>query len=181
MALGRVARGDQHALAAVYDATSAAVYGLALRILRDSGAAEDVTLEVYTQAFRQAATYDPERGSPLAWLLTVARSRAIDRLRADTRTRQRQAPLESVETMPAGTPDPEASSLVTEEQRAIREALASLTGDQRRVIELAYYGGLTHTEIAARLRQPLGTVKTRIRTGMLVLRAHLRPFMGDAT
>jgi RNA polymerase sigma-70 factor (ECF subfamily) len=178
--IGRVARGDQGALAALYDETSSMVHGLALRILRDESAAEDVTVDVYMQVFRQASSYDAQRGSPLAWLLTLARSRAIDRFRAEAQRRLRETPLETVEVAVATTNDPAESALAGESRRAVREALAALAPEQRRAIELAYYTGMSHTEIAEALRQPLGTIKTRIRTGMLALRDRLRSFHAEA-
>lgn len=178
--IGRVARGDQAALATLYDETSSVVHGLAVKILRDESAAEDVTLDVYMQAFRQASSYDPERGSPLAWLLTLARSRAIDRFRADAPRRMRERPLDTVETAPATTADPAESTLAGESRRAVRTALAALAPEQRRAIELAYYTGMSQSEIAEALGQPLGTIKTRIRTGMLALRDGLRSFHAEA-
>jgi len=176
----RMARGDQAALTALYDETCSMVYGLAVRILRDESVAEDVTIDVYMQAFRQAPSYDAGRGSPLAWLLTLARSRAIDRLRADAKWRSSKAPLDTVESVPTTLADPEESTLTSESQRVVRGALAVLTPQQRRAIELAYFDGMSQSEIAEVLGQPLGTVKTRIRTGMLALRDALRPFHAEA-
>jgi RNA polymerase sigma-70 factor (ECF subfamily) len=172
-----IAQGDLQALAALYDATSALVYSLALRILRESAAAEDVVIEVYMQVQRLASTYQQDRGTPSSWLLTLARSRAIDRLRVESLRQQREAPLEKAAALPSLTPDPEVSTTATELQRAVQTALLALSPEQRQVIEIAYYSGLSHSEIAARLRQPLGTVKTRLRTGMSVLRDLLRPFL----
>lgn len=174
--IGRMARGDQAALAVLYDDTSAMVHGLAIKILRDESAAEDVTIDVYWQAFRQASSYDPGRGSPLAWLLTLTRGRAIDRFRSDAPRRLREAPLETIEAMPTTAADPAESTLAGESRRVVLAALNALTPDQRQVIELAYYTGMSHSEIAVALGQPLGTIKTRIRTGMLALRDGLRPF-----
>ena len=180
MLIARMAGGDQAALSALYDDTSAMVHGLAVKILRDESAAEDVTIDVYMQAFRQASSYDPGRGSPLAWLLTLTRSRAIDRFRSDAPRRLREAPLETIEATPAPAADPAESALAGESRRVVLAALAALTPDQRQVIELAYYTGMSHSEIAAALGQPLGTIKTRIRTGMLALRDGLRPFHSGA-
>lgn len=177
--LGGVARGDQSALAHLYEQTSSLVYGLASRILGDPFAAEDVTIEVYTQIFRRASTYDRGRGTPLAWLLMLARSRAIDRLRADAQRRQREQPLEMAAEARSPAADPEEVSAAAEMRRLVRAALAALTLEQRQVIEIAYYSGLSHSEIAARVGQPLGTVKTRIRTGMILLRDHLRPLLAE--
>ena len=172
--IGRIAQGDQAALATLYDSTSSTVYGLAVKILRDESAAEEVTIEVYMQVFRQAWTYKAERGSPLAWLVTLTRSRAIDRLRSERRRRLREDPIETIEAMPATSIDPVDSVLADESQRAVRLAVGALSPEQRRVIELAYYTGMSHREIAEALGQPLGTIKARIRAAMLALRDGLR-------
>jgi RNA polymerase sigma-70 factor (ECF subfamily) len=171
----RVAQEDQAALSALYDATSRLVYGLALRILGNTATAEEVTIEVYTQVWRQATVYNPERGAPSTWLLTLTRSRAIDRLRADGQKRWQEEPSEGVATVPTTTPNPEEESVVAEQRRLVQVALANLGPGQREAIELAYFSGLSHNEIAARLGQPLGTVKTRIRLGIMKLRELLRP------
>jgi RNA polymerase sigma-70 factor, ECF subfamily len=172
--VARAAEGDQMALAALYDETSALVYGLALRILRDQQAAEDVTINVYTQVYQQVSSYDANRGTPSAWLLTLTRSRAIDRLRQEAQRRAREEPFEAITRIPSVTAGPEEYSATTEIRRLVQRALAMLTPEQRQVIDLAYYSGLSHTEIAAELGQPLGTVKTRIRTSMMLLREYLR-------
>lgn len=172
------AGGSHAALAALYDASSPLVYGLALRILGERAAADDVTIEVFTQAYRQAGTYDPLRGRPLAWLLTITRSRALDRLRAEARRRRAEAPIEHAAHVPSDE-DPIDVTVAGERRREVQTALDALTPDQRQAIELAYYGGLTHTEIAARLRLPLGTVKTRIRAAMTLLRARLHPALAE--
>ncbi len=176
----RMAHGDQEALAALYDTTSPMVHGLAVKILRDEPAAEDVTIDVYLQAFRRASSYDPARGRPMAWLLTIARSRATDLLRADAQRRLRELPLETIERAQATAADPAESTLAGESRRAVHAALATLTPEQRRVIELAYYTGMSHSEIAKALGEPLGTIKTRIRRGMLALRSELRPLLSEA-
>jgi RNA polymerase sigma-70 factor (ECF subfamily) len=153
------------------------VHGLALRIVRDPGTAEEVVIDVYAQAFRQADSYDPLRGNPWAWLLTMARTRAIDRVRAERNRGRHQGPLDPGVELPSFDPDPEAVSRATERSRLVHAALAKLSQDQRQVIEIAYFSGLTHSEIAARLGQPIGTVKTRIRTGMMRLREALAPLL----
>lgn len=167
--LQRTAAGDQLALAELYDATSTAVFGLALRILGEKAAAEDATVEVYAQVWAQAKVYDSQRGTPLAWLLTLTRSRALDLLRVRNRS-QVAEPLETAGNVQATTPNPEEISVVAERHRLVRNALGRLSEEQRQAIELAYFSGLSHTEIANRLGQPLGTVKTRIRLGMIRLR-----------
>jgi len=178
--LARAVQGDQTALAELYDETSALVYGLAFRILGDRDAAEDVTIEVYAQVHRQASHYDASRGTPSAWLLTLTRSRAIDRLRAETLRRAREESLDDAAPLAALIADPEKCSATAELRRMVRSALATLTPEQREVIETAYFAGLSHREIAAKSGQPLGTVKTRIRTGMLLLRERLRPLLAEA-
>jgi len=172
--LQRIATGDHHAVAELYDATSSVVFGLGLRILQARDAAEDVVVEVYSQVWRQAALYDTQRGTPMAWLLTMTRSRALDVLRSRSRARAEE-PIEAVGELPAATPNPEEQSMAFERHRLVKQALAKLTADQRQVIELAYFSGLSHTEIAVRLGQPVGTVKTRVRLGMLRLRELLAP------
>ena len=157
--------GDAAALGEFYDRFAGLVNGLALRILRNTTEAEDVVQEVFIQVWRQAERFDPSRGSPEAWLCTIARTRALDRLRRRTARRE-----EASDAAPGVSAVPR-----TEEALAVRKALEGLSADQRHALELAYYEGLTHTEIAARLGEPLGTVKTRIRTAMIRLRDVLGP------
>ena len=178
--IGRMAAGDQSAMTELYDGTSRLVFGLVLRILTDRATAEEVLLDVYTQVWRQAALYDRKRGAPLAWLMTIARSRSIDRLRSGRQEQQSKEPLEAVGELTARTQNPEEATATSERQRLVRSALATLSPEQREVIELAYYSGLSHSEIAAKLDQPLGTVKTRTRLGMIKLREVLRPLEGQA-
>ena len=172
--ISKAAAGDQHAVSELYDATSRMVYGLVLRILNDEAVAEEVLLDVYMQVWRQASAYDARRGAPLAWLATIARSRAIDRLRAGRQHWQRTSSLETVSQQSTGESLEEAA-YVTELRGIVREALGALSAEQREALELAYYGGMSHSEIAERLGQPLGTVKTRIRLGMIKLRELLKP------
>jgi len=169
--LRRIASGDQAAAGELYDRHSRALYSLILRIVADETEAEDVLQEVFAQAFRQASRYDATRGVVAAWLLMMARSRAIDRIRAKrTRFEGRTGEVERIDQMPDTQPDA-ASMMLTEEQtRSVQRALGELPLMQRMAIELAYYEGLSHSEIAERLEQPLGTVKTRIRLGLLKLR-----------
>lgn len=168
--IARCARGDQAALACLYDATAAQVHGLALRIVGDRDTAEEITGDVFLQAWRSAASYDPGRGSPVAWLLTIARSRAIDRLRATAGDRRQLAPFELGLKAAASEPGPEEASSLVQRSRFVRSALERLSREQREAIELAFFAGLSHNEIADTLGAPLGTVKTRIRLGMGRLR-----------
>jgi RNA polymerase sigma-70 factor (ECF subfamily) len=169
-ALARMARGEGDAVAELYDRHARPIYSLALRILGDATEAEDIVQEVFSQAWKQAARYSASRGAVGAWLLTLARSRAIDRLRAK-RARPGDVSDERVagQLVDAG---PTADSLVlsSEQVARVRAALDELPLLQRAAVELAYYEGLTHAEIADRLEQPLGTVKTRIRLAMMKLR-----------
>jgi RNA polymerase sigma-70 factor (ECF subfamily) len=162
--VARLARGEAAALGEFFDRYSSLAYGLAVRILRDPTEAEDVVQEVFVQAWRQAGRYDPGRGTPAAWVCTMARTRALDQVRR--RTARREESAETGPQLAAPMPD-------SEEAMAVRNALAALSDDQRRALELAYYEGLTQSEIARRLDQPLGTVKTRIRTAMIRLRETL--------
>ena len=174
-----VATGDQSALATLYDATNRLIYSLILRVLDDVSSAEEVLVDVYTQVWRQAASYDANRGAPLAWMATIARSRAIDRLRSGWQDQRRKEPLDVLGDAPANAASPEETTAASERQRFVREALNLLTPEQREVIELAYYSGLSHSEIAEKLKQPLGTVETRTRLGMMKLREALTPLLGD--
>ncbi len=164
----RVAQGDRSAFVALYDRYSSRVYALSLRILGDGGPAEEVTQETFLKLWSRARTYSPGRGSLLAWLLTITRRTALDRVRLEGR-RPVQVGIPSGED---GEPDLLDPASVTDEARwrTLRFALADLPAEQRRVIELAFYNGLSHSEIAAELGQPLGTVKTRLRLGMERLR-----------
>jgi RNA polymerase sigma-70 factor (ECF subfamily) len=175
-----VATGDQSALAMLYDTTNRLIYSLILRVLGDVSSAEEVLVDVYTQVWRQAASYDANRGAPLAWMATIARSRAIDRLRSGWQDQRRKEPLDVLGDAPANAASPEETTAAAERQRFVREALNLLTPEQREVIELAYYSGLSHSEIAEKLKQPLGTVKTRTRLGMMKLREALAPLLGES-
>jgi len=171
--LQRVATGDAGGLGALYDRHGRAVYSLALRILGDQGDAEEVAQDVFAQAWRRAGQYDQARGTVAAWLLVMARTRAIDRFRA-RRVRpegrvQDDADL-TLQQLPATGPDAASELLAAERGQRVRRALEDLPFLQRVAIELAYFEGLSQREIAERLEQPLGTVKTRMRLGLLKLR-----------
>jgi RNA polymerase sigma-70 factor (ECF subfamily) len=174
----RLVTGDRKAFTALYDTTSGLVYGVALRILRDPTAAEEVAIEVYMQVHQQAVRYDDRRGTPSAWLRILTRSRAIDRRRQDALRRQREV-SPAVVVPSSFAPGPEANSTALEQRRVLQKALTTLSLHQRQVIHMAYFEGLSHSEIAARLGQPLGTVKTRVRTGLRCLRNALHREHGD--
>jgi RNA polymerase sigma-70 factor (ECF subfamily) len=174
----KVAEGDQSAFTTLYEITSKSVFGLVLRILNDRATAEEVLLDVYTQAWRQARNYDRGRGTPIAWLMTIARSRAIDRLRS-SKYDQHKENLDHAGELTAQSPSPEDHSVLVERQKIVRQALESLTPEQKEVIELAYFSGLSHTEIATKLGHPLGTVKTRTRLAMIKMREMLSPIFSN--
>lgn len=165
----RAAAQDREAFSQLYDRFSSLVFSLAMRMLRAQSDAEDLLQEVFMQVWRQAASYSQERGSPEAWIVNIARSRAIDRLRS-IRRRDKSFVLTDD---PAGAESPdnvESTVGEIEAKLAMNSALASLPEAQRRVLELAYFDGLSQTEIAERLKEPLGTVKTRMRAGIQRLR-----------
>ena len=167
-ALVAAARGDQAAFAAFYDATAAAAHGTVLRVLRDPAQSEEVVQEVFLEAWRTAARFDPARGSARAWVVTMAHRRAVDRVRAAQASANRDEKVGVRELPPYDSVSEEVQVLL--EQDEVRRALTSLTPLQREAIDLAYYGGRTHRQIADDLAVPLGTVKTRLRDGLIRLR-----------
>ena len=171
--LAAIAAGDRDAFRRFYDLTAPMAFGLIRRVLRDPEAAAEVLQDVFWQVWQDASRYDPDRGTPEAWLVMRAKTRAIDRLRSiRRRDRTFVAPVdESVAQRSSDqAPNP---AVVAEDRGLIQTALAQLPEAQRRVIELAFFEGLTQSEIAARLGEPLGTVKTRARLGLDRLRAAL--------
>jgi RNA polymerase sigma-70 factor (ECF subfamily) len=170
--LERMAAGDGDALRELYDVHARAVFSLAVRILRSQSDAEDVVQEVFAQAWRNAARYDATRGTVAGWLLMQAKSRSIDRLRA-RRARPEQADEEAPRDVADSSAGPEIQIVRADQASRVRQALDELPLLQRTALELAYYEGLTHVEIAEHLEQPLGTIKTRIRQGLLKLREAL--------
>ena len=166
----QMAEGDREAFARFYDRHARQVYPLIARIVRDPADAADVLQEVFWEAWQLAASYDPGRGTPEAWIFMRARTRAIDRVRAVRRRSETfVAPVDEGVTAAAADPAGDAAERA-EDRDLVLGALGLLPDNQREVLELAYYGGLTQTEIAERLKQPLGTVKTRIRLGLERLR-----------
>jgi RNA polymerase sigma-70 factor (ECF subfamily) len=164
--------GETRALSDLYDRYARAVFGLARRILGQTDAAEEVVQDVFTQVWREAPRYDPERGAVGAWIMTLARARAIDRLRARQARPDQSRAVEdaAIRPMAAAGDSPEDVIVSSDEARRVRQALDALPEQSRALIDLAYYEGLTHSEIARRTGMPLGTVKTRLRTAMHTLR-----------
>ena len=174
--LRRMAEGDEQALGAFYDRWSALVHGVVLRILRQRADVEDTVEEVFWQAWRQAERYEASRGAVQTWLLTIARSRALDRVRALKRLREE--PLEGdsgeVVAQQAAEGDASVDAEAAERRRIVIAALAELPAEQREALELGYFSGLSQSEIAERLGQPLGTIKTRMRLAMQKLKGRLQ-------
>lgn len=167
--LRRIARGDEAAFAALYDQTAARVHGLVLRVVRDPAQAEEVTQETFLQVWRYAGRYDEKLGSAHSWLLTLAHRRAVDRVRSAESAGRNDTAYHGSTQAPSHDTTAEAveSSL---EARRVHAALDTLTAPQREALQLAYFGGYTHTEVAAMLELPVGTAKTRIRDGLIRLR-----------
>lgn len=169
-----MARGNEPAAASLYERHGAVIYGLALRMVNEAADAEEVVLDSFAQAWREAARYDISRGSVLGWLTTIARTRSLDTIRARGRRAKMvdaaAVRLDEPAAMGEATPSPDRAVEESERASAVTSALRLLPELQRRAIELAFFEGLTHQEVAERLREPLGTVKTRIRLGMLKLR-----------
>ena len=167
--LHRVARRDADAFAALYDRTRARVYGLVTRVLRDSGYSEETTQEVYLEVWRTADAYDSAKGSALSWLMTMAHRRAVDRVRAEQAASQRESRYGAATVEPSLDVVAE-SALASDERRRVVECLDGLTDTQRQCIEMAYYGGLTYTEVSQRLSANLSTIKSRMRDALRGLR-----------
>lgn len=174
MLVAAMARGEERAATALYDRHGAVMYGLSLRMVGEPADAEEVVLDAFAQAWREAARYDTSRGSVLGWLTTIVRTRALDAIRARGRRAKMvetaTVVLDAPAAMSEGPAAPDRAVEERERARAVGSALRSLPDAQRRAIELAFFEGLTHQEVAERLAEPLGTVKTRIRLGMLKLR-----------
>lgn len=178
----RMADGDREAFAAFYDHTSSLVFGLLMKILGDRQEAEDVAQEVYAQMWRTAESFDPDRGSARTWIAMTARSRAIDRVRS---TGSYADALGELTSRPRGNPTgeppptPEESAVLRERRELVRNALAELPPEQREAIRVAFFRGWSHREIAERTEIPLGTVKSRIRSGLMKLEERLSSALGD--
>ena len=172
----RMASKDANALDAFYSRYNRLAFSLIFRILGNRADAEDVLSDVFWQVWQQSSRYDSSRGKPVAWLLTISRTRAIDRLRSTSRQQMETQAEEAWLDPPSGAAEPD-PFVRADVRGAVQEALQSLPEQQRISLEMAYFQGMSHTEIAAALGQPLGTVKDRIRTGMLNLKKRLRPYL----
>ncbi len=178
--LANIQQGDQQALGHFYDATVARVYAIALKITANPALAEEIVSDVYLQVWRAAASYSPERATPLGWLLMMAHSRAIDALRKESATTKQQVELsDDVEVEDSHTPNPLDMLLAVETGSALQGALHLLDAQQRQLIALAFYRGLSHQEIAAHTGEPLGSVKTLLRRAQAILRAALTDSFPD--
>lgn len=163
------ARGDELAFARLYDATSARAYGLAVRVVRDPAQAEEVTQEAFLEIWRTANRFDPTRGSAISWMLTLVHRRSVDRVRSAESASRRESTYHH-ENQPVDHDATAEAAQASLEGHRVRQALLSLTKVQREALELAYFGGYTHTEVASMLDLPVGTAKTRIRDGLIRLR-----------
>lgn len=171
--ISKIARECESALGKLYDLTISQVYGLALKILSSTMEADEVTLDVFKQIWNRALDYSPERGTPSAWIITLTRSRAIDKLRAEGRRKKIHDPIPDELTDEASSP--EEKTEIREKRELIESALSELTPQQRESIELAYFHGLSQTEISTHMNEPLGTVKSWMRAGMMKLREIISP------
>ncbi len=173
--LAAMARGDKAALAALYDSLARPLYSLAFRVTNDATEAQDIVQDVFLQMWNKAANFDSSRGSVFGWAATLTRNRAIDRVRMRKRRSEllAEAAPDLQPAAPAGDSDSAGSLWVQEKAGAVRSALTRLAPEQQTAIELAFFSGLTQQEIAARLNEPLGTIKARIRRGLLKLRETL--------
>ncbi len=167
----QVANGDQAAFASLYDALSPTIFGVVRRVLRDGSQAEEVTQEVFVEIWKQATRFDAERGSVRTWAVTIAHRRAVDRVRSEQSHRDRQVSVAAASVEASVSPEDDA--VEAEDRQRARAAMATLPAAQREALELAFYDGLTHVQIAEHLGVALGTVKTRIRDGLIRLRTSM--------
>jgi RNA polymerase sigma-70 factor (ECF subfamily) len=173
--INRIAQGDDSAFDALYKRFSGSLYGMAFRMMNDAKEAEDVLQEGFTYIWRKAGTYDPSRSSPFAWAVMITRNKAIDRLRVRQRIEKLRERVTSEELFDQDKDETSANEPALRERGAIvRSALKNIPPEQRQALELSFFGGLTHEQIAERLDTPLGTIKARIRRGLLRLRDCLK-------
>jgi RNA polymerase sigma-70 factor, ECF subfamily len=172
----RMASKDAKALDAFYGRYNRVAFALILRIVGNREDAEDVLTDVFWQVWQQSSRYESSRGKPIAWLLTIARTRAIDCIRSTSRQQSKTGELDQQNDPPAAPAEPD-PFVAADTRNAVQEALQTLPEQQRIALEMAYFQGMSHSEIAAALGQPLGTVKDRIRNGMMHLRKRLRAYL----
>jgi len=170
--LGLVAQGDQRAFSALYDEVSPRVFGLVKRLLIDHAQSEEVAQEVFLEIWQNATRYEPAKGGATTWILTMAHRRAVDRIRSSQASRDRDVKI-GIRDYVGEYDNVSAEVEVTIEHERVKEAMLQLTELQRQAVSLAYYGGYSHSEVAAMLKVPIGTVKTRLRDGMIRLRDEL--------
>ena len=176
--IARIARQDKTAFSRFYDLYSPLAYTFAMRILRVRSDAEDLVQEIFVQAWKNASSYNPKRGKPEAWIITMTKSRAIDKIRSLRRVDRGTPALEELSRLQTGEAG-RRDAMHSEVKLTVEGAMAGLSEPQRTVLEMAYFEGLTQSEIAQRLEIPLGTVKTRIRDGLKNLRTFLKTQLGD--
>lgn len=170
--LGRVANGDQDAFSQLYDEISPRVFGLIRRLLVDFSQSEEVTQEVFLEIWQSATKYEPSKGGAATWILTMAHRRAVDRIRSSQSGRDRDIKI-GIRDFVSDYDNVSETVEVTIENERVKKAMAKLTELQRQAVSLAYYGGYSHSEVATLLKVPIGTVKTRLRDGMIRLRDEL--------
>lgn len=170
--LGQVADGDRTAFAELYDRVAPRVFGLVKRLLRDHAQSEEVTQEIFVELWQSASRYEPNKGAATSWILTMTHRRAVDRIRASQSSRDRDAKVGIRDWEPEVDSVAETVEITIENER-VKEAMTRLTELQRQAVTLAYYGGYSHSEVAKLLSVPIGTVKTRLRDGMIRLRDEL--------
>ncbi|MGE3192793.1 MAG: sigma-70 family RNA polymerase sigma factor [Microbacteriaceae bacterium] len=170
--LTRVAQGDRAAFAELYDRTAPRVFGLVKRLLRDHSQSEEVTQEIFLEIWQNATRYEPGKGGAIAWMLTMTHRRAVDRIRASQASRDRDVRVGIRDYAPEFDSVAENVEVQIESER-VKEAMTRLTELQRQAVTLAYFGGFSHSEVSAMLKVPIGTVKTRLRDGMIRLRDEL--------
>jgi RNA polymerase sigma-70 factor (ECF subfamily) len=176
----RLSGGSEAALEELYRVFEEPVYGLALRILRDEKSAEEATVEVFHRVWRRASTFDPERGMVLSWVMTITRSVALEVLRSRRREANGRLPIEDARELALDAPGPVTTAANGETAVKVDAALRALPREQERALRAAFFGGLSYSEVAEVLGQPIGTVKTRIRAGLAALRRALPPEGGYA-
>jgi RNA polymerase sigma-70 factor (ECF subfamily) len=174
--IARIARGDEQALATLYDESSALLHSLALRMLRNTADAEEIVVDIFSQVWRSASSWDQGRGSVTAWLLALCRNRCIDRIRTMSRHARFEIPAPDYHAGAAVLHDNAVAAEISYERDIVLRALQKLNEEERELIEMAFFSGLTHTELSARLQLPLGTVKSRIRGAMRRIRHLLKGF-----